>query len=426
MTTSPSHKRLAAASLVAGLVLLVVALPGARSATPGDPNDVEGPLDLAGARVDQQDRQVKVTIGVHDSLPPLRELRRFPSRVGATDERYLCLQVESRRHGHRLYCPGGKLRHRRIAVGVSSYGDQGATRKRDQLRARIRRQDPDAIELTLPLSQLGPGRIRWAVLSGWSGDRCVPGGGSRREGKRRDGKRRERRHAESLCVDRLPDKGLVRGRLRPLQRVGCSVASPSVIRSGSSRGRRIALTFDDGPSPYTPRILRILDRAGAKATFYVVGSEVPGDTSVLRRVLAHGHELANHSLNHELTPSSASMRATSDRIRAATGFTPCTFRPPYGEYNSGTVAAARANGMSTVIWDVDPRDWTQPGSGAIYSRVVGGAHPGAIVVMHDGGGPRGQTVAALPRIIAELESRGYDLVTVTKLLGERFRSAVVG
>jgi len=208
--------------------------------------------------------------------------------------------------------------------------------------------------------------------------------------------------------------------------VGCSVASPSVIRSGSSRGRRIALTFDDGPSPYTPRILRILDRAGAKATFYVVGSQVPGDTSVLRRVLAHGHELANHSLNHELTPSSASMRATSDRIRAATGFTPCTFRPPYGEYNSGTVAAARANGMSTVIWDVDPRDWTQPGSGAIYSRVVGGAHPGAIVVMHDGGGPRGQTVAALPRIIAELESRGYDLVTVTKLLGERFRSAVVG
>ena len=82
--------------------------------------------------------------------------------------------------------------------------------------------------------------------------------------------------------------------------------------------------------------------------------------------------------------------------------------------------------MSTVIWDVDPKDWSQPGSGAIYSRVVAGAHPGAIIVMHDGGGPRGQTVAALPRIIAELQSRGYDLVTVTKLLGERFRSAVAG
>ena len=421
MTTSSRHKRLAAASLLAGLVLLVAALPGARSATPGDPNDVEGPLDLAEARVDQQDRHVKVTIRVHDSLPPLRELSRFPSRVGATDERYLCLQVESRRHGRRLYCPAGKVRHRRIGVGVSSYGDQGAARKRDRLRAGIRRQDPDTVELTLPLSQLGPGRIRWAALSGWSGDSCVAGGGPRRHGKRR-----KPRGEKDLCADRLPDAGLIRGRLRPLQRVGCSVASPLVHRAGSSRGRRIALTFDDGPSPYTKRVLGILDRAGAKGTFFVVGSEVPGDTSELRRALAHGHELGNHSLNHELHPSSASLRATSDRIRAATGFTPCTFRPPYGDYNSGTVAAAQANGMSTVIWDVDPKDWSLPGSSSIYSRVVAGAHPGAIIIMHDGGGPRGQTVAALPRIIATLQSRGYDLVTVTKLLGERFRSAVAG
>ena len=245
-------------------------------------------------------------------------------------------------------------------------------------------------------------------------------------GPRRDGKRRKPRGGKDLCADRLPDAGLIRGRLRPLQRVGCSVASPLVNRAGSSRGRRIALTFDDGPSPYTKRVLGILDRAGAKGTFFVVGSEVPGDTSELRRALAHGHELGNHSLNHELHPSSASLRATSDRIRAATGFTPCTFRPPYGDYNSGTVAAAQANGMSTVIWDVDPKDWSLPGSGSIYSRVVAGAHPGAIIIMHDGGGPRGQTVAALPRIIDELQSRGYDLVTVTKLLGERFRSAVAG
>ena len=230
--------------------------------------------------------------------------------------------------------------------------------------------------------------------------------------------------ARTSALIACPTRASSAGRLRPLQRVGCSVASPLVHRSGSSRGRRVALTFDDGPSPYTKRVLRILDRAGAKATFYVVGSVVPGDTSVLRRALAHGHELANHSLNHEALPSSASLRATSDRINAATGFTPCTFRPPYGDYNSGTVAAARANEMSTVLWDVDTRDWTLPGSGAIYSRAVAGAHPGAIIVMHDGGGPRGQTVAALPRIIDELESRGYDLVTVTKLLGERFRSAV--
>ena len=201
---------------------------------------------------------------------------------------------------------------------------------------------------------------------------------------------------------------------------------PSFTAPAHRADAAIALTFDDGPSPYTKRVLGILDRAGAKGTFFVVGSEVPGDTSELRRALAHGHELGNHSLNHELHPSSASLRATSDRIRAATGFTPCTFRPPYGDYNSGTVAAAQANGMSTVIWDVDPKDWSLPGSSTIYSRVVAGAHPGAIIIMHDGGGPRGQTVAALPRIIAELESRGYDLVTVTELLGERFRWAAAG
>jgi len=406
--------------LLAGLGLLVAAVPGAGSASPGDPNDVEGPLDLARAGVAQEDQHVKVSIRVHGSLPPLRELSPFPSRVGAEDERYLCLQVESRRHGRRLFCPGGDVHHRRIAVGVSSYGHQGSTRKRGKLRAGIRRPNSGRLQLTLPLSQLGPGRIRWAVLSGWSADGCV-----RAEDARRHGKRRKRHRKDYLCVDRLPDTGFVRGRLRPLQRVGCSVASPLVHRSGPSSGRRIALTFDDGPSSYTERVLKILDDGGAKGTFFIVGSEVPGKTSVMRRALAHGDELANHSLNHEAFPSSASMRATSDRISAATGFTPCLFRPPYGNYNSGTVASAEANGMSTILWDVDPTDWSLPGPGAIYSRVVAGAHPGAIIVMHDGGGPRGQTVAALPRIIAELKSRGYHLVTVTKLLGERYRKGVV-
>jgi len=404
-------------------VLLVVALPGARSATPGDPNDVEGPLDLARAGVVQEDQHVKVSITVQGSLPPLRELSRFPSRVGAEGERYLCLQVKSRRRGRRLFCPGGNVRHRRIAVGVSSYGHQGATSKRDKLSAGIRRPNSGRLQLTLPLAQLGPGQIRWAVLSGWSADECVRPEDARRHGKRQ--KRQKRHREEYLCVDRLPDTGFVRARLRPLQRVGCSVASPLVHRSGPSSGRRIALTFDDGPSSYTKRVVHILDDGGAKGTFFIVGSEVPGKTAAMRSALAHGDELANHSLNHEAFPSAASMRATSERISAATGFTPCLFRPPYGNYNSSTVAAAGANGMSTVLWDVDPTDWSLPGSGAIYSRVVGAAHPGAIVVMHDGGGPRGQTVAALPRIIAELRSRGYDLVTVTKLLGERFRSATV-
>lgn len=406
-----SRAIVAFAGLLAVVALLGTALPGAGAPAPRDPNDVEGPLDLARARLDQSERRVLLTLRVHDSLPRLADLRRYPSRVGAAGERYLCLRLEGRRLGRHLYCPGGPVRHGLISVGVSSFGRQGAATRRGHFRARVRRRGRAAIELRMALSEFGHGRFRWAALSGWSGERCAaPAGG-------RDGRADDARHP---CVDRLPDSRLASGRFRGLRRVGCTRASPLVNHSGSSRGRRIALTFDDGPSAYTARILRILDRAGAEATFFVAGSEVPGDGAVMRRALAHGHELGNHSLRHELSPSAASLSATSARVEAATGFRPCAYRPPYGAVGSGVVDAARGLGMSTVIWDVDTVDWSNPGPGAIYSRAVGGAHPGAIVLMHDGGGYRGQTVAALPGIVSTLRSRGYDLVTVTKILGERF------
>ena len=138
----------------------------------------------------------------------------------------------------------------------------------------------------------------------------------------------------------------------------------------------------------------------------------------MRKALRHGHELANHSLRHEPLPPTSSIRATSARIEAATGFRPCVFQPQGGALDSSVVSAAARNGMSTVLWDVDTRDWRLPGAGAIYNRVVGGAHSGAIVVMHDGGGnaPRRS-----PRcVVSTLRARGYKLVTVTRLLGERF------
>ncbi len=113
------------------------------------------------------------------------------------------------------------------------------------------------------------------------------------------------------------------------------------------------------------------------------------------------------------------MRETSRRIKHATGFAPCLFRPPGGAFDSRVVSDARSLGMSTVIWDVDPRDWSTPGSGAIYSRVVSATRPGSIVLMHDGGGNRSQTVAALPKIVHTLRHRGYRFVTVTRLLRQR-------
>jgi peptidoglycan/xylan/chitin deacetylase (PgdA/CDA1 family) len=120
------------------------------------------------------------------------------------------------------------------------------------------------------------------------------------------------------------------------------------------------------------------------------------------------------------------MAATSDAIRSATGFEPCLFRPPGGAYDSRVVSDASSLGMTTVIWDVDPKDWSRPGTGAIYSRVVDNTRPGSIVLMHDGGGDRSQTVAALPHIIKTLGDRGYRFVTVTKLLHNRLIWGPVG
>jgi peptidoglycan/xylan/chitin deacetylase (PgdA/CDA1 family) len=113
------------------------------------------------------------------------------------------------------------------------------------------------------------------------------------------------------------------------------------------------------------------------------------------------------------------MAITSNRIKEATGFRPCLFRPPYGAYDSRVVSDARSLGMTTVNWDVDPTDWTTPGSEAIYQRVVSHVQPGSIVLMHDGGGNRSQTVAALPRIIQNLKGRGYHFSTVSQMLGQR-------
>jgi peptidoglycan/xylan/chitin deacetylase (PgdA/CDA1 family) len=106
-------------------------------------------------------------------------------------------------------------------------------------------------------------------------------------------------------------------------------------------------------------------------------------------------------------------------IKSATGFYPCLFRAPYGATSPALLSLARSMGFTTIQWDIDPRDWSLPGTQAIYQNVVNNAHPGAITEMHDGGGPRYETVDALPHIIDTLRARGYHFVTIAKLLGYR-------
>jgi peptidoglycan-N-acetylglucosamine deacetylase len=181
----------------------------------------------------------------------------------------------------------------------------------------------------------------------------------------------------------------------------------------------VALTFDDGPSEYTPDFLEVLREKGVPATFFEIGQEMPGREDVMRQILAEGDELGDHTMNHVEFPGYDQIAGAAARIRAYTHFQPCLFRPPGGGVNSGVVASAGSLGMKTITWDVDPQDWSLPGTGAIYSNVVSHARSGSIILMHDGGGPRSETLAALPQIIDTLRARGFGFATVSGLLGDR-------
>ena len=207
---------------------------------------------------------------------------------------------------------------------------------------------------------------------------------------------------------------------QPTLPAGCTHGG-AAFRTHGPRGRKqIAIGFDDGPSSYTPQVLRMLRRFDAHATFFEIGQETAGRGAIMKKVLAQGNEIGNHSLHHEQDPSSESLAETNRLIRRATGFEPCDFRPPDGAVNSALVDRASALQMNTINWEVDPRDWATPGSAAIASNVIHNAHNGSIVVMHDGGGNRSQTVAALPAILSHFEHRGYEFVPVEELLGHEF------
>ena len=214
--------------------------------------------------------------------------------------------------------------------------------------------------------------------------------------------------------------GLTRPRQQPVLPTGCTHGGAPFATHGPEGRKRIAIGFDDGPSDYTAQVLRVLRRFNSHATFFEIGQETAGRASTMQQILAQGNEIGNHSLRHEQDPSTESLQETNRLIRRATGFRPCDFRPPDGAVNGALISRAHALHMTTVNWDVDPRDWATPGVGAIASNVIQNAHNGSIVVMHDGGGDRSQTVAALPAILSHFRHRGYLFVTVAELLGHHF------
>ncbi len=193
------------------------------------------------------------------------------------------------------------------------------------------------------------------------------------------------------------------------------------VDHGPRERPRIALTFDDGPGRLTEALLDVLGARGARGTFFVLGERLAGREAVVRRTLAEGHEVGAHGWRHEALAGRAGaalrdLPRTSVAIRRAGGAWPRVFRAPYGAVSPGVVAAARAAGMTTVGWDVDPRDYETPGADAISERVLAGARAGSIVLLHDDRRALEPTVEAVARIVPALQAGGYELVTASELL----------
>jgi peptidoglycan-N-acetylglucosamine deacetylase len=227
---------------------------------------------------------------------------------------------------------------------------------------------------------------------------------------------------ELPCEHRLPRVGNYRARVWDVVVSGCRRDGAGQVSRGPSGSKRVALTYDDGPSSYTPAFLRELRKLGVPATFFIVGQLVSSNASTVRAMLRDGNMVANHSWNHANlggggAGASTQLRDTNAAIRRATGFTPCLFRPPYGSTGADLVSRANQQGMTSVLWSVDPLDWRTPGTSAIVNATLGQTQAGGIILSHDGGGPRSQTLEALPQIVRGLKRRGYTFVTLTNLLG---------
>jgi peptidoglycan-N-acetylglucosamine deacetylase len=181
----------------------------------------------------------------------------------------------------------------------------------------------------------------------------------------------------------------------------------------------VALTFDDGPmGEPTSRLLDILGENHIKATFFVVGQNVIEFPSLMHRLQAEGHEIANHSYRHTNLGSASKQEVRSEigqtqaAVQQTVGILPRLFRPPYGSTNATVAAVAREHRLAQILWSLDTHDWQYRSSRQVESRTLKGARPGGIVLMHD---IHATTVAAVPAIIRALSAKGYVFVTVSEL-----------
>jgi peptidoglycan/xylan/chitin deacetylase (PgdA/CDA1 family) len=387
------------------MTLAAATADGAAHAGPGlvgDPRDARGPLDIAGVALAQDGGVLALTVRLR-AVAPLSAL--------GVPGRSLCLRLGAAADGPaagevcvRARSAGPGLEYRRLDANE-------ARPSVARITGRVLHPDADSVVLRLHAADVGlaPGPVGWSVRTTWRG--AGPGA--------------PRPDHPTGCVDRAPDSGAQPATLAPLPAsAGCAPAGAELRAHGSRAAPAVALTFDDGPGLSTPAILTALEREQAPATFFVVGEHVAGHEDLLQRMLHDGDAIGDHSFSHvDLAKGGVSARVqiqqTKLAIQRATDYLPCLFRAPFGDVSPALLNDARAAGLLTVGWDVDPRDWSLPGPGHILATVLAQARDGSIVLMHDGGGPREQTAQALPAIIQTLRARGLQLVTVPQLLGLR-------
>ena len=196
---------------------------------------------------------------------------------------------------------------------------------------------------------------------------------------------------------------------------------PATYFQANVDGPYIAMTFDDGPSPETtPRLLDILKQRNIKATFFMIGQNAERNPEIVKRILADGHEIGNHSWTHPQLAKLPDDRVTEEitktqnAITNASGYTPKLLRPPYGSITGRQKEWIENQfGLSVILWSVDPFDWKRPGASVIQQRILAGARPGAIILSHD---IHKQTVDSMPATLDALAAKGFKFVTVSQLI----------
>lgn len=372
--------------------LTVVALA---PATPRKPVD-QGQIKTA--KVSQAGESIIIQVRTKKQVA-LSKLHRYPL-LDRKKAKYLCAQFTRLGHkGISSICLGGKRSHH--IVSLSRLKPNGDVVSKKTVQATVKRSGSRKLVFKfIPAdARLVPAQYDWRAI--YSDGTCPT--------------------KATSCGSSFPATGTSRYRVLPVKPVGCTSGGTGLFTNGSRKHRRVALTFDDGPSLYTDDVLKILKDTKVTATFFEIGNNVNTYPEKTRKILALGHEIGNHTTNHGFYPSASDIANASHDIKRASGFTPCDFRPPGGSVNSAVIANAAASGMSTINWDVDTNDWQLPGSATITARVLGNVNPGSIVLMHDGGGPRQGTVDSLRATIHGLKKRGYSFVTVSDMLGGGMR-----